>query len=85
MPRIGGYLPPAVAQPVWVKRNLDWVTILIVGDEQLIRLDLQQKAVARVLSDDGAQLWCRKRRCQKTSSLPWKSCFEPCAQPSIVR
>ena len=58
MPRIGGDLPPAVAQPVWVKRSLDGVTILIVEDEPLIRLDLQQileKAGARVLSANGAE------------------------------
>src|SRR5215468_9780607 len=58
MPRIGGDLPPAVAQPVWAKRSFDGVTILIVEDEPLIRLDLQQileKAGARVLSANGAE------------------------------
>ena len=58
MPRIGGNLPPAVAQPVWAKRSLDGATILIVEDEPLIRLDLQQileKAGARVLSASGAE------------------------------
>jgi hypothetical protein len=58
MPRIGGDLPPAVAQPVWAKRSLDGVTILIVEDEPLIRTDLQQiieKAGARVLSANGAE------------------------------
>ena len=58
MPRIGGHLPLPVAQPVWVKENLQGVTILIVEDEPLIRLDLQQileKAGARVLSADSAE------------------------------
>jgi len=61
MPRIGEHVPPPVAQPVWVKRSLDGVTILIVEDEPLIRLDLQQileKAGARVLSADGARSAC---------------------------
>src|SRR5215813_10117784 len=58
MPRIGGDLPPAVAQPVRAKGSLDGVTILIVEEEPLIRLDLQQileKAGARVLSANGAE------------------------------
>src|SRR5215831_18980781 len=58
MPRIGGDLPPAVAQPVRAKGSLDGATILIVEDEPLIRLDLQQileKAGARVLSASGAE------------------------------
>lgn len=58
MPRIGGHLPPAVAQPVWVKSSLDGVTILIVEDEPLIRLDLQkilEEAGAKVLSADRAE------------------------------
>jgi len=58
VPRIGGHLPPAVAQPVWVKRSLDGVTILIVEDEPLIRLGLQQileEARAKVLSANSAE------------------------------
>lgn len=58
MPRIEGHLPLAVTQPVWAKRSLDGVTILIVEDEALIRLDLQQileKAGAGVVSANGAE------------------------------
>ena len=49
MPRIGGHLPPPEVQPVWVKRSLDGVTILIVEEEPLIRLDLQQYLRRRAL------------------------------------
>ena len=58
MPRIGGHFPPPVAQPGWVKRSLDGVTILIVEDEPLIRLDLQQileMAGAKVLPANGVE------------------------------